>query len=363
MTRRGLAAALAFAITGASGCCSRASSPTFTVRNGAALAPGPARALGPPAVRILHFGDFGEVTCQQTAVASAMATASARAPFDLAIAAGDLVYPCGPDGDVPGAAGCAFSADGNTVIAGFSSPPDRSFAQHEGPLSFLGRTPVQVVLGNHDVATGGKCGPAGDDRARRKACLSVAHVGPQWVMPGRHRVVDLGPARFIFVDSNLVLRDYGGFSLDGEVAFVAALASSCADRLCFLVGHHPPATAGEHRTDATPDYVARMQRLLDAGQGRIRAYLAGHDHDLQHVRTHDGLDVLVSGAGSLGRWSERFESTSAGGQLLFASVRWGYGVLEVSPGGWRYRFEDDRSAPLYCCEAVGAGRCEPASCK
>lgn len=363
MTRRGPAAALLAVLAGTTGCCACASTPTFTVRNGAALSPGPAPALSPPAVRVLHLGDFGDDTCQQAAVASAMASAHRRAPFDLAVAAGDLVYPCGPDATAPGAAGCAFASDGSSVAPGFAAPADPRYALHEAPLAFLGPVPVYVALGNHDVATGGSCGPAGEAQARLKACLNVAHAGPQWVMPGRHYVVDRGPARFIVVDSNLVSRDYGGFSLDDEVAFVAAQVSSCADRFCFLVGHHPPATAGEHRADATPDTLARMSRLLEAGQGRIRAYLAGHDHDLQHVRTPAGLDVLVSGAGSRGRWRELFESTSAGGRLHFATVRWGYGILEVSPDGWRYRFEDDRSAPLYCCAALGAGPCEPVSCR
>ncbi len=164
------------------------------------------------------------------------------------------------------------------------------------------------------------------------------------------------------MDSNLAFRDYGGFTLDDEVAFVAAASAGCAERTCFLVGHHPPATAGGHVDDATATYLARMQRILDAGGGRIRAWLAGHDHDLQHLRTPAGLDVLVSGNGSEGRPQERFEAASAGATVLFASVRWGYGVLEVWPGGWRYRFEDEGSRPLYCCTATGAGPCEPTAC-
>jgi hypothetical protein len=181
-------------------------------------------------------------------------------------------------------------------------------------------------------------------------------------MPGRHYAVDVGPARLIVVDSNLVARDYGGFTLDDEVAFVAAESAGCGARACFLVGHHPPASAGAHRDDATPAGLARMQRLLDAGGGRIRAWLGGHDHDLQHLRTRSGLDVLVSGSTSRGRWRETFPAASAGATLLFASMRWGYGVLEVAPGGWRYRFEDERSEPVYCCAATGAGACAPTTC-
>jgi len=359
MSRRGLAAALLLA--GASGCCT-CGTPTFTVRNGAAREPAPAPALPGPAVRVLHLGDFGDATCQQEAVAAGMEGAHRRAPFDAGVAAGDLVYDCGPDAALPGADACAFAPDGATLAPGFTPPADPSFRVHDAPLAFLGPAPVYVALGNHDVANGGACGSPSDALARTKACLSVAHEGPQWVMPGRHYAVDVGPARFIVVDTNVIPRDYGGFTLDAEVAFVAAQAAGCAARPCFVVGHVPPATAGVHGGDATAETVARTQRLLDAGQGRIRAWLAGHDHDLQHLRTRGGLDVLVSGAGSRGRWRERFASTVPDADLLFASVRWGYGVLEVSAEGWRYRFEDSDGAAVYCCAAAGAGPCVPAAC-
>ncbi len=363
MIRRGAAASVFVLLAGAAGCCTCTTSPTFTVRNGAARAPPAPPAVPAIAVRALHLGDFGDETCQQAAVAAGIETAHRRAPFDLGFAVGDLVYECGPDARVPGAAACAFAPDGNTVAAGFTPPADPSFAKHDAPLAFLGATPVYTVLGNHDVATGGRCGAQDEATARTKACLNVAHAAPQWVMPGRHYTVDRGPARFIVVDSNLVARDYGGFGLDDEVAFVAAQSAGCAQRICFLVGHHPPATAGSHRADADASYLSRMQRLLDAGGGRIRAWLAGHDHDLQHLRTPGGLDVLVSGGGARGRSRERFPATSAGATLLFASVRWGFGVVEVWPGGWRYRFESERAEPIYCCAAIDTGPCEPTACR
>jgi hypothetical protein len=362
MTRTAIAA-LVVALAGVPGCCARGASPTYTVRNGAARAPAPPPPLAAREVRALHFADFGDRTPQQAAVAQAMEIAHRRSPFDVAFAAGDLVYPCGPDAALPGAERCAFAPGDNAVEPGTAVPDDPSFAAHDAPLAFLGTTPVHPALGNHDVAARGRCG-AGDPVAvaRRKACLAVARSAPQWVMPGRHYAVDAGPARFIVVDSNLVERDYGGFSLDDEVAFVATQAEGCRERICFLVGHHPPVSAGSHGRDATPAVAARMDRLLAAGGGRIRAYLAGHDHDLQHLRSRHGLDVFVSGAGARGRPRERLDETPAGAQLLFGSVRWGYGIVEVSPDGWRYRFEDDRAAPLYCCTAAGGGPCEPTTC-
>ncbi len=319
----------------------------------------------PPSSRVLHFGDFGDPTGQQDAVARAMIEKNRHAPFDLALAAGDNIYECGPDAALPGAAECAFGPDGSAPLPGYSPPADPLFASaHERALESLehGASPVPVylVLGNHDVRTGGSCGPPA--AARLKACLEVAHRSPHWIMPARHYVLDQGRVRFIAIDSNLLVGDYGGFTIDGEEAFVAGAARGCGERLCFVVAHHNPATAGSHRSDFTAAYLARLARLEQAA-GRITAWLGGHDHDLQHLRATAAYDVFISGNGARARPGERFdESAPTGARLLFASTSWGYGVLEVSPRGWSYRFENDRGEPLHCCSATGGGRCEPVAC-
>ncbi len=355
--------ALALLVAGLSGCCTCAHSPAFAVRPApVAAAPAPTA----PLLRALHFGDFGDPTCQQDAVARAMVEANGRAPFDIALAVGDNIYECGPNPTLPGAAECAFGPDGGSLVPGYSPPADPLFASaHERPLEQLARggspVPVYLVLGNHDVQTGGGCGPAAT--ARLKACLEVAHRSPHWIMPARHYVLDRGPARFIAIDSNLLKGDYGGFNLDGEAAFVADAAAGCDGRPCFVLAHHNPATAGVHVSDFTADYLARLARLEQAAAGHITAWLGGHDHDLQHLRAAEGHDVFVSGNGAQGRREERFAAVApAGASLLFASTSWGYGVLEVSAQGWSYRFENDRGEPLHCCTAAAGGRCAPVTC-
>ncbi|BDG06145.1 metallophosphoesterase [Anaeromyxobacter oryzae] len=368
MTPRWRALAAALPVAAALAFSGQAGAQGVTVRRGAALHPAPApRPLAGPVVRVLHLADFGDRTRQQGAVAAAVVRAHQRAPFDLAVFPGDNLYECGPDAALPGAAACAFAPDGNTVSPGFSPPADPGFARHEAPLAALAasrRAPrIWLALGNHDVA---RCG-AGEPAAvqRLKACLEVAHASPLWSMPGRHYVVDAGPARFIVVDSNLLRGDYGGFSFEDEVAFVAGAAAGCDRRVCFVVGHHPPAIAGVHRDDSRmAAQVERSRRLLAAAGGNVRAWLGGHDHDLQHLRTPEGLDVLVSGNGARGRPEERFESVSVpAAELLFGSGAWGYGVLEVGADGWRYRFEGVDGAPLHCCAATGRGPCAPVSCR
>jgi hypothetical protein len=223
-----------------------------------------------------------------------------------------------------------------------------------------------MALGNHDVAAQGACATPGldaDATGRRRACLAVAYRSPLWSLPGRHYLVDQGPARFVVLDSNTISRDYAGFTLDAELAFLAAALEGCQRRACFVLLHHPPTTAGEHVKDfEPPERVTRMARLEGVAAGRVRAWLAGHDHDLQHLRTAAGVDVLISGNGATARWQERFEKAANGGELLFASTAWGLGVLTVREGGWDYRFEDQQGAPLHCCAATGTGRCEPLPC-
>jgi hypothetical protein len=355
---RGVALALALAA-----CSSPA---PFTVRP--EPPPSAAAADAAPEVRALVFGDFGDRTPQQRAVAAAMAAASRRGSgVQVTFSLGDNLYECGPDPAIPGARGCRFGEDGSTVAPGFAPPPDPLFASlFEEPLSALPPVPLYVALGNHDVANGFWCRSAGlGDRelGRLRACLSVAHRSPRWTMPGRHYVVDQGPIRFAVIDSNVLAGAYGGFDVEGEAAFLAEAARTRGGRLLFVVGHHPPATAGVHADEHDAGYVARVRRLQDAAGGEITAWLAGHDHDLQHLRAGAGYDVLVSGNTARGRPQERFERVApASARLLFASTEWGFLLVEASREHWAARFENARGEPLHCCRAVPPGRCQPIAC-
>ncbi len=369
-----LAAVLAFLWANRSGCCWLAGHSPYTVRKALppAAAAGPAPAP-PPELRVLFFADFGDNTCQQASVAKSMAAANARAPFDLAFSAGDNLYECGPDARIAGAAACAFAADGNTVAPGFTAPDDPRFRKHFedalAPLQRDGRPlPVYLALGNHDVRSDRSCAEGDvplDRLGRLRACLEVAHHAPHWDMPARHYVIDRGPARFIVVDSNVIGADYGGFTLEQEEAFVAQATVGCDARPCFLVGHHPPAAAGEHAGALLGEgnqWVPRMRRIQEAARGPIAAYFGGHDHDLQHLRAAAGYDVFVAGNGS--RWrDEKFTRVGPiGAQLFFASTAWGFATLEVSARHWSVRFQDDQGEPLDCCQADFPGACQPVAC-
>jgi hypothetical protein len=320
---------------------------------------------------VLLVGDLGDDTCQRDAVAQGMARATRGAAFDLALALGDNVYECGPDPALPGAEACAFEPDGATVTPGYRPPEDPAYRHaHDDAVAALrhrtgGPLPVWMVLGNHDVASAGGCAvprlPAAET-GRRRACLESSRRAPGWRMGGRHYALDAGAARFVVLDSNLLVGDYGGFSADEEVAFARAALAGCGAQPCFVALHHPPASAGTHGASQDPDRRAAVEA---AAAGRAAAFLAGHDHDLQHLRTEAGADVFVSGNGSRGRARERFERTEPpGASLLFASTAWGFATLEVwASGAWAVRFEDTRGRALHCCRSAAApGPCVPARC-
>jgi hypothetical protein len=335
------------------------------------IAPAPPSAQAPAEVRILFFGDFGAYTIAQQLVSRAIRREARARPFDLAVQLGDNLYYCGPDPALAGAGDCRFGPDGAKVAAGYVPPLDPLFRVNEAPLEGLsarsgGPLPVYLALGNHDVGWGGRpCavpGISAGEASRRRACLEVAHRGPAWTMPARHYVVDRGPVRIVVVDTNVVVADYGGFTLEGEIAFVRAVTAGCGEgRLCFLAGHHPPAAVHDYGPGAIP-YGARMGRLLAAARGRAAAFFGGHVHSLEHVALGT-LDVFVSGSTAMGTFSGFRWRSPASARPLFATSDWGFAILEASGDRWRVRFQDFQGEPLHCCEAARGRPCAPVECR
>ncbi len=330
----------------------------------------PARPPRPAAVRVLVFGDFGYRTIPQWLVARAMRRASAGGRFDLAVQLGDNVYKCGPDPTLPGADACRFAEDGATVAPGALPPDDPLFRRNEARLQGLrgrdgGPLPMYLALGNHDIGWGGsECDVRGlpdGEAPRRRACLSVAHRTPTWNMPARHYVVDRGPIRIVVLDTNVVVADYGGFTLDGEIAFVREATAPCGpELLCFVAGHHPPAAVHGYRRGALP-YAERMERLVAALDGRAAAFFGGHLHELEHLSL-DGLEVFISGSTAMGGFHHFRVRTPARAQLRFATTAWGWAELEADARGWSVRFFDSEGAALHCCAADRGGPCRPVEC-
>ena len=268
---------------------------------------GPPGSRRPETLRVLVFGDFGYQSIPQRLTAGAMRRATRARPFDLALELGDNLYYCGPDPTRPGAETCRFEDDGATVAPGAKPPDDPLFRVNEAPLAgcagaMARRCPSTSRSGTTTSASRRRCARPvlGEvETMRRRACLAVARRTPTWIMPARHYVIDRGPVRFVVLDTNVTVRDYGGFTLQDEIAFVREATATCgAERHCFLVGHHPPAVllgeraASPHRTrrasSSSSPPLGQGPRVLRGPRAHAPARLAGRPRRVHLGQHRDG---------------------------------------------------------------------------
>ena len=116
----------------------------------------------------------------------------------------------------------------------------------------------------------------------------------------------------------------------------ANLASSKA-QWKLVYGHHPIYSVGAHQ-----DNPGLIKRLLPVLKGRADVYLAGHDHDLQHLKAEDGVHFFVAGGGGAGVRPVKPDARS-----LFAKDAHAFAVVEANAKQLKLRFIDTSQKQLY----------------
>ena len=74
-------------------------------------------------------------------------------------------------------------------------------------------------------------------------------------------------------------------------------------------------------------------------------YIAGHDHDLQHLAPEGGVHFFVSGGGGAG-----IRPITAGPRSLFAKSSYAFTVIEADPSHLKIRYLDTSLNELYSYE-------------
>lgn len=230
-------------------------------------------------VRVLAFGDFGDGSGRQARLAEAMRTLHAKTPFDLAVTFGDNFYP-----------------------AGMPSPDDerweRDFERLYGPM----RIRFFPTLGNHDWVLA-------DSPASEIARTAQSKV---WQMPADRYTFTAGPVQFFAIDTNLISHAQLDW-LDREIARSTA-------RWKIVYGHHPIYSYGAHE-----DEVGVREVLMPILRTRVDLYLCGHDHDLQHIATEDGVHFVLAGGGGAPP-----RPVTPGPKSLFAASKNGFAVVDAT---------------------------------
>lgn len=234
----------------------------------------------PPAqVNFLSMGDWGQAGKTQRIVADNLArhVNTSGLKYEAMLTAGDNFY-------VP--------------LLGIDDPKWQTmFEQMYDPavLNF----PFYVALGNHDYDLLDKNNPAGPRKWQVEIEYAKANPQSRWKLPSRWYRLELPKENplvtVLMLDSDRTL--LGPELWKEELAWIAAeLEKPRKTPWLIAVAHHPLFSNGDHGD------VGPLQRELGPlfQQHGVDFFIAGHDHDLQHLEI-DGYAtsfLLVGGGGA-----------------------------------------------------------------
>jgi len=216
--------------------------------------------------------------------------------FDFALTLGDNFYPDGM----------------------FSPTDERWQTLWQDLYSPLGLT-FYATLGNHDWH-------ASDSPA---AEILYSTTNANWRLPAPYYTFTAGPVQFFALDTNEV-------SEAQLIWLKEALAQSQAIWKV-VYGHHPIYSGGEHG-----DNRVLIGKLLPVLKGKANVYLAGHDHDMQHLKPEGDLNFFVNGAGGA-----KLRASPAYERTLFSASKNGFATLEADNGKLEIKFFDTELRQLY----------------
>jgi tartrate-resistant acid phosphatase type 5 len=248
------------------------------------------------AIRVLAFGDFGNGSNEQKQVAAAMQKFHRLTPFDFAVTLGDNFYSYGME---------------STADPRWKTWWDELY----DPLGIQ----FYATLGNHDW--GFADSPAAE--------ILYARQSPSWRMPAPYYTFTAGPVQFFAMDTNEVS--------EAQLLWLRDELAKSRARWKLVYGHHPIYSDGAHLNNP-----GLIRRLLPVLKGKADVYLAGHDHDLQHLKEDGGVHFFVAGGGGAG-----LRPPKPGPRSLFAKDAHAFCVLEADGKQLKVRFVDTALKPLY----------------
>jgi len=261
-------------------------------------------AVSPQALHMLAIGDFGTTGKDQAAVAAAMREYRERAHLDLhsLLLLGDNVY--------------GRATDGLAV----DSPHWRKVFEDMYPEAAFA-CPCYAVLGNHDYGDNPRGAESQLDYARKP--------GTRWRMPAKWYRVDVGGhpgwLTILFLDSNQSPQHLTAAEREAQLEWLRTQLIGPRGTFTMVIGHHPVYSNGKHGD--TEHLVRDWAPLFQ--KHKVHAYLAGHDHDLQHLEMADQFTsfVISGGGGARTRALRRTKDRP----VPFGRDAYGFTHLQVLP--------------------------------
>lgn len=246
-------------------------------------------------IRVLAFGDFGNGGQGQKDVAAGMLQYHRQRPFDFAITLGDNFY--------------------NKGMKSVDDPRWKTrWDQLYDPLGIQ----FYATLGNHDYGF----------QQSPEAEILYSKKSPSWRMPATQYTFTAGWVQFFAIDS-AVMTPY-------QLEWLKEALDSSFYGWKVVYGHHPIYSHGHHGNSRE-----MISELLPVLKERADVYLAGHDHDMQHLKPEGNLHFFVSGAGG------KLRTIKPGPRSLFAKSALGFSVLEADKSSLKMTFVDKTLKPIY----------------
>jgi hypothetical protein len=247
-------------------------------------------------VRVLAFGDFGSGLPEQKQVATAMLRYHRQTPFDFAITLGDNFY--------------------DTGIKSLNDPRWQTrWAALYDPLGIK----FYATFGNHDWGSGDS--PAAE--------ILYTERSQNWRLPAPYYTFTAGPVQFFALDTNEIS--------EAQKLWLKDELSKSHARWKIVYGHHPIYSAGTHG-----DNNGLIAALLPILKASVDIYLAGHDHDLEHLKPEGGVHFFISGGGGA-----KIRQPKPDARSLFAKGVHGFLVLEATATELKISFIDTNGVLLY----------------
>ena len=288
---------------------------------------------------LLMVGDWGyEDFAAQTSVAAAMQqyVKTQKLTTDALLMLGDNWY-----GPLPG---------------GAASTRWKTQFEDMYPKSAF-NCPAYAILGNHDYQRMPESKVDAELEYARKS-------GTRWTMPARWYRFDFPAVNplmtFIALDSNMP--NPAGKQAKGEnftltpdaqaeqlVWLEAELSKPRTTPFLIVMGHHPIFSNGPHGDH--PVLTREWEPLLRKHKAHL--YLAGHDHDMQHLEFEGHpTSFVMSGGGGADLYNLKIEEAQRG---PYAAKVYGFSHLEVTSQKMTLRHLDEKGRLIHSLDKMPDG--------
>ncbi|MFN4315909.1 MAG: purple acid phosphatase family protein [Chitinophagaceae bacterium] len=199
------------------------------------------------------------------------------------------------------------------------------------------------VLGNHDYAS------------NPDAQVAYSSISSRWTMPARYYAKTFRVGRdsllMLFMDTDPIEKmqrsvpndsiKYPVGAVDRQLRWLDSALLHSQARWKMVVGHHPLYTGGWRKNSKDTEALRKLLGPIFE-KHRVDAYIAGHEHHLEHIKPAGATHYIISGAASEARPVTKYPDIG-----LFAEGTQGFATFSLTENELLIQFIDHRDKIIY----------------